>query len=44
VVESRQVHWVAMKHVIRYFQGSVGFGLRYVKGDGVKLHGYSDSN
>jgi hypothetical protein len=44
MVESRQVHWVAAKHVLRYLRGTVGFGLRYVGGDGVRLHGYSDSD
>jgi hypothetical protein len=44
MVESRQVHWVATKHVLRYLRGTVGFGLRYVRGDGVRLHGYSDSD
>jgi hypothetical protein len=38
------VHWVAAKHVLRYLRSTVGFGLRYVRGDGVRLHGYSDSN
>jgi hypothetical protein len=38
------VHWVATKHVLRYLQGTVRFGLRYVGGDGVRLHGYSDSD
>jgi hypothetical protein len=42
MVEPRQVHWVATKHVLRYLRGTIGFGLRYVRGDGVRLHGYSD--
>jgi hypothetical protein len=44
MVESRQVHWVATKHWLRYLRGTVGFGLRYVWVDGVRLHGYSDSD
>jgi hypothetical protein len=38
------VHWVATKHVLRYLRGTIGFGMRYVGGDGVRLHGYSDSD
>jgi hypothetical protein len=30
MVESRQLHWVATKHVLMYLWGTVGFGLRYV--------------
>jgi hypothetical protein len=44
MVELRHVHWVATKHVLRYLQGTVGFGLRCVRGDGVRLHGYLDSD
>jgi hypothetical protein len=44
MVELRQVHWVVEKHVMRYLRGIVGSGLRYIKGDGVRLHGYSDSD
>jgi hypothetical protein len=25
-----------------YLRGTIGFGLRYVRDDGVRLHGYSD--
>jgi hypothetical protein len=25
----RQIHWVTVKHVLRYLQGTVGYGLRY---------------
>jgi hypothetical protein len=44
MVESRQVYWVATKHVLRYLRATIGFGLRYVGGDGLRLHGYSDSD
>jgi hypothetical protein len=39
MVEPRQVHWVAAKHVLQYLKGTMHFGLRYV-GDGeLVLHG-----
>ena len=42
MVESRQVHWVAAKHVLRYLHGTIGHGLRYTASDGVKLEGFTD--
>jgi hypothetical protein len=44
MVESRQVHWIATKHVLRYLRGTVECGLRYIGGYGVKLRGYTDSD
>jgi hypothetical protein len=42
MVEPRQAHWVAAKHVLRYLRGIVEYGLRYL-GDGeVKLQGYTN--
>jgi hypothetical protein len=44
MVEPRQEHWVATKHVLRYLRGIMEYGLRYL-GDGeVKLQGYTDSD
>jgi hypothetical protein len=44
MVQPKQVHWVAAKHVLRYLKGTVHFGLRYV-GDGeLVLQGFSDSD
>jgi hypothetical protein len=43
MVESKQVHWVAAKHLLRYLRDTVGFSLKYVGGDGVRLHAYSNS-
>ena len=42
--DSRHVHWVAAKHVLRYLRGTVGYGLRYTFVGGVRLFGYTDSN
>jgi hypothetical protein len=42
MVESRHLHWVATKHVLRYLHDTVGYGLRYVLGGEVRLQGYID--
>jgi hypothetical protein len=42
MVEPRHVHWIAVKHVLKYLCGTVEYGLRYVRGDGVQLQGYTD--
>jgi len=26
----RQIHWIVENHVLRYIQGTTGYGLRYV--------------
>jgi hypothetical protein len=44
MVEPRQVHWMATKHMLRYLRGTVGYGLRYVSSRDVKLQGYTDSD
>ena len=44
MVEPRRVQWSTTKHVLRYVAGTVDYGLDYVRGDGVGLVGYSDSD
>ena len=39
--EPRRVHWVAAKHILRYLQGIVDYGLDYRQGDEVRLAGYT---
>jgi hypothetical protein len=42
MVEPRQIHWMATKHMLRYLHGTVGYGLGYVSSGDVKLQGYTD--
>ena len=44
MVEPQRVHWIAAKHVLRYIVGTIDYGLYYVRGDGVRLVGYSNSD
>jgi hypothetical protein len=44
MVESRSVHMVREKHILRYVAGTMDFGLDYVRGDGVSLISYTDSD
>ena len=44
MVEPRQIHWVATKHVLKYLCGTVGYGPRYIFDGGLMLHGFTDSN
>jgi hypothetical protein len=43
MVESRHLHWVAIKHVLRYLCGTIGYGIRHVSGGEVRLQGYTNS-
>ena len=42
MIQSRQLHWVAAKHVLRYLRGIVGYGLRYASSIDMRLQGYVD--
>jgi hypothetical protein len=44
MVEPNSVHMVGEKHVLRYVAGTMDYGLDYVRGDGVSLVGYTDSD
>jgi hypothetical protein len=41
--QSRQTHWIIAKHVLRYIQGTFGYGLRYASSVDLSLHGYADA-
>ena len=41
--ESREIHLVALKHVLRYLQGTIGYELKY-KNTNLELDGYIDSD
>jgi len=44
MVELRSVHWIGAKHVFRYIVELVDYGLDFVRGDRVRLIGYTDSD
>jgi hypothetical protein len=44
MVEPRSVHMIGAKHILRYIAGTVDYGLDYIRGDGVSLVGYTDSD
>ncbi len=35
MVESKRVHWVAARHILRYLRGTVGYVLKYTRADDV---------
>ena len=39
--EPKEIHLVAVKHIMRYLQGSLNFGLKYEKVS-LDLHGFTD--
>ena len=44
MTESRQRHWVATKHILRYLRGTITYGLKYASNGGLFLHGYADAD
>jgi hypothetical protein len=44
MVESRGVHLIAAKHVMRYLKGTIDHGLRYVSDHEISLQGFTDSD
>ena len=39
-----QIHFVAIKRVLRYLKGTVEFDIHFVKSSSVKLVGFSNSD
>jgi hypothetical protein len=44
LVEPRRVHLVAAKHVMRYLNGTLDYGLCYTRDHEFTLYGYTDSD
>jgi hypothetical protein len=44
MVESRSVHLIAAKHVMRYLKGTIDYGLRYATSREISLQGFTDSD
>jgi hypothetical protein len=44
MVDLREFHWVATKHVLRYLHGTIGYGLRYFLSGEVILQRYTNSD
>ena len=44
MVESRHVHLIVAKHILRYLKGTIDYGPRYTSDQEISLHGYADSD
>jgi hypothetical protein len=44
MVEPKRAHWAAAKHVLRYIQGTVDYGLLYTRGKDIRLSGFTDAD
>jgi hypothetical protein len=42
MVDPRRVHWIVVKHVLRYLRGTLEYGLLYERSGGVRLAGFID--
>jgi hypothetical protein len=42
--QPKHTHWIAAKHVLRYLQGTIGYGLRYAANVDLSLEGYADAD
>ena len=39
--EPKEIHLVVVKHIMRYLQGTLNYGLKYERGS-LDLHGFTD--
>ena len=44
MVEPKMVHWAAAKHILRYVHRTVGYELKYSRGEDVRLKGFTDAD
>ena len=44
LIDSRHVHFIDAKHILRYLKGTVDYGLKYKDDQKIKLEIYVDSN
>ena len=42
--DPKKEHWIAVKRILRYLEGTVDNGIEYVKGHPVDLTGYCDAD
>eukprot|EP00253_Pinus_taeda_P014552 PITA_14552 len=44
MVEPKRAHWATTKHVLRYIQGIVDYGILYTKSKDIRLNGFTDAD
>eukprot|EP00253_Pinus_taeda_P035689 PITA_35689 len=44
MVEPKRAHWATAKHVLRYIQGTIDYGLLYTRCKDIRLSGFTDAN
>jgi hypothetical protein len=42
--QPKHTHWIVAKNVLRYLQGTIGYGLKYAANVDLILEGYADAN
>eukprot|EP00253_Pinus_taeda_P032566 PITA_32566 len=44
MAEPKIVHWAAARHILKYVRGTIGYGLKYSRGEDVRLNGFTDAD